>query len=238
MRVVTCFSHSEPLPQADVWLVIDLLRATTTITTFFERGGKALIPAATVDEAFERFDRLGQGWLLMGERHAKKVQGFDLGNSPLDLMRVCISSGEGAIMTTTNGTKALLKAYKTGKPVLAASARNLAAVRALALEYGNDIGILCAGLYGRASLDDTALAGLYIRRFLSLDKNAELDDPSRLALMLAEDDNAFKEHVRSSEHAKILYDLGLDNDIEFALEIDASKQVAIMEEVKGFAGLR
>jgi len=161
-------SPGETLPDADSWLVIDILRATTTMCAFFDGGGKILHPCPSVEDAFLLRDRLaadGGNPLLMGERNSLPPAGFDLGNSPLELLEYGPSRRPEAVMATTNGTRALLKAAASGKPVRPVCARNASAALEAALEDGGSVGILCAGLYGRAALDDTACAGLIVNSF-------------------------------------------------------------------------
>ncbi len=129
----------------------------------------------------------GKGWrggnktLLMGERNALPPPGFDLGNSPLELSPSLLASRPAAVMATTNGTRALLKASAAGVPVYAVCARNAEATVRAALETGDRIGILCAGLHGRAALDDTACAGILVEHLVSSGA-ADLMDGAQMAL--------------------------------------------------------
>ena len=98
-------------------LVVDLLRATTQITTFFDGGGNVLVPLRDVDEAFRMKERLGEEWKIMGERGGLPAPGFDFGNSPLELLDAGVP--EFAIITTSNGTRALMRAADGCRRVLA-----------------------------------------------------------------------------------------------------------------------
>ena len=160
--VLSCNEH---LPTVDVWLVIDVLRATTVIVRWFELGGRELYPTDTPDAArrlAHDLEQEGRNPLLMGEENAITPQGFDLGNSPLDLTRELAAARECAVMATTNGTKALLRAAETGVPVFAACIRNASSALGCALSRGSRIGLLCSGRKGRPSWDDTLCAGLLL----------------------------------------------------------------------------
>ncbi|QTX31984.1 2-phosphosulfolactate phosphatase [Aminithiophilus ramosus] len=214
------FSPLEILPEADCWLVVDLLRATTTIVAFFELGGRRLLPVVDLDEARSLRDRLPGRWLLMGERQALPPPGFDLGNSPLDLAAFDLGAFDGAVMTTTNGTAALLAAAGRGGALHAACARNARAV-AEAVAAHDRIAILCAGLEGRPALDDTACAGLLVERLLAL-RPRDLSDGARMALALFRS-APFADLVGQSRHGRRLAALGLAADLAYCCERDRSE---------------
>lgn len=226
-------SPHEPLPEADVWLVVDILRATTTITTFFERGGRLLMPVATVEEA-RALRAEDPSRLLMGERNALPPEGFDIGNSPRELERELLKGCPFAVMTTTNGTLALARVASEGVPVMAACARNAGAVVGKAISQGERIGILCAGRYGRQALDDTACAGLLTDFFRRLAPALVLDDGARLALTYwREGAGDLESLVRQAAHAGILEEAGLGEDIPFCCAIDCSQMVPVLGNFRG-----
>ena len=235
IRVSAVLSPEETLPEADCWMVIDILRATTTMSVFFERGGTCLSPASSVEEGIALRDTLasdGKAPLLMGERNGLPPPGFDLGNSPLELLRLDLSHRTTAVMATTNGTKALLKAAAAGRPVRPVCARNASAVLEASLASGKGIGIYCAGRMGRAALDDTACAGLLVELLLKRGK-AELDDGARMALSVWRDGQRdLPALLRNSDHGRTLLSLGFEEDIRFAGQIDASEAVASAKTTK------
>ena len=214
-------SPREPLPEADCWLVVDLLRASTTIVTFFERGGLCLMPLADLDEALALRPSLPGRWLLMGERNALPPEGFDLGNSPLELSSVDLTAFDGAVMTTTNGTQALLAAASRGGLVQVACARNAGAAASFAAAHER-VAIVCAGLEGRSALDDTACAGLLVERLLAL-RSWELADGARMALALFRS-APLSDLVDASCHGRRLGALGLEADRAYCCEVDLSDQ--------------
>lgn len=231
-------SPDEVIPEADVWLVVDLLRATTTITTFFERGGRLLLPVATVQEARVLREQ-DPSWLLMGERNALPPKGFDLGNSPRELIPEILSRRPMAVMTTTNGTRALARVASQGVPVLAACARNAGAVVRKALSMGERLGVLCAGRFGRQALDDTACAGLLVELFREMAPTAELDDGALLALAFwRQGEGKLESLVRQAGHSRFLEEIGLGEDIRFCCEVNRSSVVPVLKGYRGYHAFR
>lgn len=219
------------LPVADIWLVIDVLRATTVMTRWFELGGTELYPVKTPDDArhlvLELRER-GSSPLLMGEVNGIRPEGFDLGNSPLDLNYELIQEHYCGVMATTNGTKALLQAASSGSPVIATSLRNFTACLDYALTLGNKIGILCSGRKQRPSWEDTMCAGAVIEE---LQRRGEtlMTDSAKIALLVWQNRSEnISDYVRKSEHAIYLEHIGYGNDIDFACEVDASTVVPML----------
>ena len=144
------FLPSEKLKEHDCRLVVDLLRASTQITTFFDIGGEVLLPATEVAAAMELKDQLGSDWKLMGERGGLIVPGFDFGNSPLELSQN--GGAQNAIITTSNGTSALMRAASDCAEVRVACARNAEAAAWEAICVGTKVGIIAAGRNGEFSM--------------------------------------------------------------------------------------
>ncbi|MFN0179384.1 MAG: 2-phosphosulfolactate phosphatase [Gemmatimonadales bacterium] len=141
--------------------VIDILRATTVACAALHQGAKGIIPVGSVEEAIKMAQILGpDDVLLTGERHGLPIDGFALGNSPLEMTAEAVT-GKTLVMTTTNGTAALLATAGAG-PVFLAAAVNLtvagAQLRRL-LEAGTPVVVLCSGRDGRFGLDDAYAAG-------------------------------------------------------------------------------
>ncbi len=143
--------------------VIDILRATTTMCAALHHGAEAIIPVAGIDQAREvaaRFD--GDRPLLAGERGADAIPGFDLGNSPGEMVPAVVA-GRLMIMTTTNGTKAV-QAVACAASVHALAAVNFseAVVRAQSVwRAGGSLVVLCSGNVGRSSREDAYCAGRF-----------------------------------------------------------------------------
>ena len=184
VQVEVVLSNSERLPIVDVWLVVDVLRASTVIVNWFAAGGAELYPTDSVEAArllAERLKQEGKKPILMGEENAIPPQGFDLGNSPLEITAELVQKTACAVMATTNGTVAMLKAASTGAPVFIACARNAQAVLSAALYRGRRVGLLCSGRKGRPAWDDTLCAGLLVSYLADYFSDIHLADSARLA---------------------------------------------------------
>ena len=155
MRVHVAFTPAEAA-RAPVGIVVDVLRATSTIAQALASGYERVYCCAEIDEALELREKLGEG-LLGGERNAVKIEGFDVGASPREF--VGEPRAETVIFSTTNGTRAILQGAALCQEVLLGSLLNLDAVAAAARERGEDVEILCAGFQGQFALDDAYCAG-------------------------------------------------------------------------------
>ena len=221
--------HSERMARHDCRIVVDLLRASTQITTFFDCGGNSLIPCTDKEEAIMIKEKMGKDWKLMGETGGLMIPGFDYGNSPLEM----ISRGapENAVITTSNGTKAILKAAEGCPEVKIACAINAEAVAWEALCCGKSICVVASGMDGKFSLEDAVCSGMIIEKMLTLapsngGKEMELTDNAITAMALW---HHFGPDIVSlcmeTEHGKILQELGFSEDILFCGEIDSSAAV-------------
>lgn len=169
------------LPQRDLAgvaaAVFDVLRATSTMITALARGAAGVRPVRTIEEAWALKEQHPDA-LLGGERHGERIEGFDLGNSPLeygDNVR-----GREIISTTTNGTIAL-RAVEHAASVLPASLLNLSAVAAhLEAQPARDILLVCAGTFREAALEDILAAGMLV----SMLPGRPLTDAAQVALAL------------------------------------------------------
>lgn len=220
-------SPGETLPRVSSWLVVDLLRATTAMTAFFEAGGEELLPVATVEEARSLREGLGTAWLLLGERGGERPEGFDYGNSPREI-RASPLQGRRGIVATTNGTGALLRAAEAGGAVGAACARNADAAARFAARRGGDVAVLCAGLHGRLGLDDVFCAGLLVERLRDL-TGQDLGDGARLALMAWEKVRPdLLGAVRRTVHAGRLALKGFDEDVADGCQMAVSSVMPVL----------
>ncbi|MBI4593910.1 MAG: 2-phosphosulfolactate phosphatase [Candidatus Rokubacteria bacterium] len=146
-------------------LVVDVLRASTTIIAALRSGCAGIVPVGDPEAARHRASALPDGTVLLaGERRGEPIAGFDLGNSPLEFTAERVA-GKTVILTTSNGTRALLAAGPAAQVGVAALV-NLSAAAAWALGGGSDVTVLCAGERGRPSLEDGVCAGLLVERML------------------------------------------------------------------------
>lgn len=209
-------------------VVIDVLRATTTIVHALAAGCTAVRPCAEVEEAKALAGQMRAGRVLLaGERGGRPLPGFDLGNSPKDFTpKVC--KGRTLVLTTTNGTRALLRAAAADR-VLVAGFVNYSAVCEQLRADPRPLHILCAGNGGAVTLEDTLLAGALVD-FLCDVVEVQLNDGARLAW------DCFEHHGRVLEGALEICDggaglrqLGYDDDIRAAARVD---QFALVPELR------
>jgi 2-phosphosulfolactate phosphatase len=203
VRVTVAFTPAEAA-SAPVGVVVDVLRATSTISQALASGYRRVLCCAEVEEA-RAF--AGDGVVLGGERRALKIPGFDLGNSPGEFAGE--PAGETVVLTTTNGTRLLLEAAVRCDVVLVGSLLNLDAVVEAATESGADgVAVLCAGVAGEFALDDAYVAG---RIAEALD--GEETDSAAAAIRLARTFTSSEEGLGASKSAANLRRAGLDRDI-------------------------
>jgi 2-phosphosulfolactate phosphatase len=211
--------------------VIDILRATTTITTALINGADSVYPVAGKEEAMAFREKLvGKVWLA-GERKGEKIPGFDKGNSPFEYMAGC--SGVKIVMSTTNGTRALAKVNNFSEVFLLANI-NLKAV--LERAANDNIAVLCSGSHGEFSLEDALTAGIFIRNLCPRSK-WEFNDQSLAASKLAESlsDELFPSaerylrEIRKGIHSRRLIALGAEKDINYAGEFNKFSAVAKLD---------
>jgi 2-phosphosulfolactate phosphatase len=199
-------------------LVIDVLRASTTIVTALAHGCLAVLPVTEVEEARRRARGL-PGALLAGERGGDPPVGFDLGNSPLEFTSARVA-GRTIVFTTSNGTRALLAARRADA-VGVAGFVNLSAAADWALGQGRDLVLVCAGELGARSVEDETCAGLLVDRVLGLEPGAVATPAAASAA--AEARPYAKDLVRlahDAPHAQHLAAHGRGEDVAACLALD------------------
>lgn len=203
-------------------IIIDVLRATSTIITAIAAGALCVIPAETVMEA-RSLQRPGD--LLGGERFCRKIAGFDLGNSP-DEYTEQVVAGKRIVLTTTNGTRAIHKSMRADY-VLTASLLNAEACARTAIELRRDVVILCAGSHDEFAIEDGLCAGLVLDKLQALSNvSIEMDDFGVAMLALYRNRAALvKETLLHGITGKKLLKLGMKKDIEDCSSIDIHQVV-------------
>ena len=195
-------------------VVVDILRATSCMVTAFAHGAVSITPIADLERCRQMKKK---GFITSGERDGKKVDGFDMGNSPFEYMGQDISEKKIAF-TTTNGTHAIEKA-KGARKIVIGSFLNLSSVVKYLLFGENSVLIICAGWKGKVNLEDTLFAGAVMER---LKHHVEPDCDAPLAAMhlynIAKNDMAG--FLSNSSHVRRLSRLNIHKDIEFCLTPD------------------
>lgn len=213
-------------------VVVDVLRATTTVVAAFEAGCRRVVPAPDADAARREAALLpvGEG-LLAGEQHGDRIPGFDLGNSPLEYVADRVA-GRTIVLTTTNGTRAMLAARAAAKATVAALT-NLDAAAGWCLAAGRDVTVLCAGEEGGFSLEDAVCAGLLVERVAAGAGSAELSDGAVAARLLGQHYASRLDCLRADARwARCLLAKGRKADVDACLRLGRS---AVAPELAGGA---
>lgn len=214
--------------------VVDVLRATTTICAALHAGARGVIPVASTDEALRLAQTLDRSdALLAGERQCQPIPGFALGNSPREMAPERVA-GKTIVMTTTNGTGALL-ATAAAAAVHVAAGVNLSAAAAQAravLEDKGDLVVLCAARQYAFSLDDAYTAGRLILGALGGRRLRKgLNDGALVAVDLARRYGArFDRPLRISAAGRQLRSLGFTEDITHAATVDLHPVVPVFRD--------
>lgn len=199
-------------------VLVDVLRATSTIVTAMANGCKGIIPVPSLEEARAVATGTGSGVVLAGERNGFRPEGFDLGNSPFEFSRDAVGD-KVVVLSTTNGTKALISASKA-RNILICSFLNLGAVARRCVEIGGEIFILCSGRGGSFSMEDAGCGGALVERILEMG-DVETSDSAKASLCLYRgyDRDPYRIFLESS-HGRYLLDIGFGDDLSFCARID------------------
>jgi 2-phosphosulfolactate phosphatase len=206
-------------------MVIDILRATTTMCAAIHHGARAIIPTDSPDEAHAIARRIGTDAVLAGERNALPIPGFDLGNSPREMVPDRVRD-KTVVLCTTNGTGALLSA-QSAKAIYPGAACNLSLLAALGratLDAEGSLLILCAGRAGTFGLDDAYCAGRLVTAVVEqahLGVQDLLGDGAHAAVEIARGFGPrWDIPLRLSMAGQDLQRLGFGADIDFAARED------------------
>jgi 2-phosphosulfolactate phosphatase len=223
VRVHVAFTPDESAA-APTGVVIDVIRATSTICQALASGYERVLCAAEVDDARAlRSDPAAV--TLGGERLGVMIEGFDLGNSPREYLTVRTPT---LAMSTTNGTRAIVTAAERCERVLIASLLNLAAVTGAAASHGEDVAVFCAGVKGAFALDDSYVAG----RIAEL-LDCERTDAAEAALRLARSYGSAEEAFRASRSGRNL----INHGPELEADIPYCARESVLDVVPRFTGM-
>jgi 2-phosphosulfolactate phosphatase len=217
VRVDVAFVPGE-CREAPIAIVIDAIRATSTICQALAAGYSRVFCTAEIEEARALRAELGEG-VLGGERNNVLIPGFDLGNSPREYLE---PQGDTLILTTTNGTGAIVAAAARSDRVLIASLLNVTAIVEAAWEEGKDAVVVCAGVKGALALDDAFVAGKIV-----LELGWERTDAAEAAARLTETWTDAEEAFRVSKSGHNL----LENAPQLADDIAFCAQESVLDVV-------
>ncbi|WP_288881832.1 2-phosphosulfolactate phosphatase [Pedobacter panaciterrae] len=205
-------------------VVIDVLRATSSIVYGIDNGATAIIPVANVEDCLNYSDK---GFLLAAERDGQVVEGYDFGNSPFSYTTEKVG-GRTVVLTTTNGTKALHMARKRAHQVVMGSFLNLQALCNWLKIQDKSVLLLCAGWKDKFNLEDTLFAGAVVAELRK--EFTHFDDSSVAAedlYKLAKDD--LRSYLHKSSHSHRLAELNIEQDVRFCLQLNLCQAIPVMD---------
>ena len=222
MRCHVAFSPSEALA-AQLAIVVDVMRATSTIAQALASGYRRVLCCAEIDEARRLRGELGDAAITGGERNAERIEGFDAGASPREFLE---PRAETLILSTTNGTRAIVTAAASCGEVVLGSLLNLGAVASEARGRGEDTVIVCSGFKDAFAIDDAYCAG----RIVAL-LEAERTDAAIASALIAE---RFPNAI-DGINARTYGPPGLENDIAWCSQVDTLDVVPRFSQMVGAA---
>jgi 2-phosphosulfolactate phosphatase len=223
VRVHVAFTPEEQAA-ARVGIVVDVVRATSSIPQALAAGYERILCCAEIDQARALRAELGDEAVVGGEREGVVVGGFDVGASPREFAQA--PKARTLILTTTNGTRTILTAAARCEVVLLGSLLNLSAVVDAARAAGGDVAILCSGFKGAFALDDAYCAGRYVQALAG-----ERSDAAIAAGVVA----AHWPTPLAGLNARTYGPPGLEADIEYCAQVDLLTTVPRFERMVGDA---
>ena len=225
LSVDVCFSpellHLYNL-QGRVVVVVDILRATSSIVTAFAHGVERVVPVSKLQECMAYRKK---GYLTAAERDGQKAEGFDLGNSPFSYMENL--EGKSVALTTTNGTQAIRLSI-SADTVVVGSFLNISAVTKFVRMQQKSVIIVCAGWKGKFNLEDTLFAGALIER-LGNEYEPENDATLATTHLYNIGKNDYRGFLAESSHVKRLARLDITKDVDFCLQEDVYDVVPVWQ---------
>lgn len=220
MNVTLSFEESS---SSDVSIMVDALRASTTITLALNNF-KRVIPCFTPEEALDLKEKIGG--VLAGERNGKQIEGFEIGNSPY-LIKDFKTSQDTLIFTSTNGTRIL---ENMNSKVLVGSLVNAKAVALKSIQLaGEHIDVVMAGVKGEFAIEDFLASGEILYWISKTCEDCELSEYAKSAVLASRDYKSLKDAFITSRTAKRLIALDNWDDVELCSQKNISDNVAIYE---------
>jgi len=209
-------------------VIVDVLRASTTIAAALFNGAKEIIPVASVESAVKISGSLfGDVTLRGGERNGKIIEGFNLGNSPWEYSEEAVK-GKSIIYTSTNGSGAMVKARYAQNLVIGGFV-NLSKVVVFLKGLKGDGTIICAGRENEFCLEDAVCSGMMLFKLQQSVRTLELDDAGKASLVLfMKFGKNILRMLQESEHGQFLTDIGFEKDLNICAAIDSISVLPIM----------
>lgn len=233
-KEIELFISSQSFQEEDIRgkivVVIDILRASSTMVTAIEQGAKGIIPVADMDAAGRISQSLDSPqYLLCGEKNGKKIEGYDLGNSPLEYTSEVVG-GKTIILNTTNGTKAVKRAA-VAQQVMIGCFLNLNRVIEYLRSSDHDIVLICAGWRGQLSLEDLLCAGNIIYELSGGNLTEDAQDGVKIAFGLFEKfEDDIEQTVNTSNHARRLQGIIDPKDIAYSCNTSISDVLPVLND--------
>lgn len=223
MKITLSFEHTI---SKDVSIMVDVLRASSTITLALDKFEK-IIPCFTPEDAFKLKDETGG--IIAGERKGAKIEGFDIGNSP-NAIKDFKTDSNTMILTTSNGTRIL---EKMNSKVLIGCMNNARAVAQASLEIAaGHIDVVMAGVWEKFAIEDFLAAGEIISEISKVCDNCEVSEYGQAAVLASRDYELVKNAFYESTSGNKLKNLGYEKDIAFCLEKNSTDKVGIYDKRK------
>ncbi|MBM4162379.1 MAG: 2-phosphosulfolactate phosphatase [Ignavibacteria bacterium] len=228
MRIDLCFNPVDldelQLRDKNV-VVIDVLRSSTTIAVALSNGAREIIPVESIENAVKISGSLfGEVTLRGGERNGKMIQGFNLGNSPLEYTEAMVK-GKSIIFCTTNGSVAMHRS-RFARHLAVGSFVNVSTVVGFMKAVNSDFLLVCSGranAFSNFSLEDAVCAGMMVHKLSQEESlNLELTDSSLAAFALHKTyGRAILKMMKNADHGRYLIEIGFLEDIKLAAQVDS-----------------
>lgn len=234
IETLDVFSSAHSFQEEDIRdktvVIVDVLRASSTMVTALQNGARGIIAVEDMDDASKISHNLdAESFLLSGEKDGVTIEGYDLGNSPLE-HTAGVVSGKTIILNTTNGTKAIKRCGLADR-IIIGSFLNLKATVDHLKELDEDVVLVCAGWRGRLSLEDLLCAGNIIYELYSGQLPVKARDGAKVAFGLYEkfgDD--IENSVKSSNYAERLKDIVGEDDLSYCCQRSIAQVLPVLKQ--------
>lgn len=205
-------------------VVIDILRATTTMCVAFDHGAEHMVPVEHIEEARSY---KGKGYLIAGERSGEQISGFDFGNSPFSFTRKAVE-GQKIAITTTNGTRAMKAAQIRGaREIVVGSFCNISTLARWLVKQDQHVCLLCSGWRNHITMEDAIFAGALSRKLRH--HFQRFQDTAIIAETLFQSANIRKRYFfRNSSHFNRLIHLNLQEEVKYAMRRDTHPVIPLL----------